>query len=61
MACICIALDNVTGYGVVSDYAIAFANVYAIGMSAIKFTPIFTFAYGNIYEILFQTCTHGTV
>jgi hypothetical protein len=29
--CICICLDNVTGYGVVSDYAIAYANVYAIG------------------------------
>jgi hypothetical protein len=31
LACICIGLDNVTGYGVVSDYAIAYANVYAIG------------------------------
>jgi hypothetical protein len=30
-ACICIGLDNVTGYGVVSDYAITYANVYAIG------------------------------
>ena len=30
-AWICIGLDNITGYGVVSDYAIAYANVYAIG------------------------------
>ena len=26
-----LGLDNETGYGVVSDYAIAYANVYAIG------------------------------
>ena len=40
-------LDNVIGYAVVSDYAIAYANGYAIVMSAIEFTPILTIAYGN--------------
>ena len=37
LACICIGLDNVTGYWVVSDYAIAYANVYAIGYANINF------------------------
>ena len=40
-------LDNVIGYGVVSDYAIAYANGYAIVMTAIMFTPILNIVYGN--------------
>ena len=50
LACICIGLDNVTGYRVVSDYAIAYANVYAIGY--VGWLVILTIAYKKTLQDL---------